>query len=290
MDQNNILVNPFASRWNSIDRIKGLNNRQLKNYNRNKYYLIIFLYVLIPIIQFLFIKNTKEKIFKCKDWEVGINGKKILNDKEKNNCKIKNPSEYCCMDFFKGYFDLTKTNNINCLIRDSSIEKKYFFKNIENNNVNVDLFKTKIFAFPHTNLDNKYSLKNQKNIHEFGSLVNQNILDYSNKNKEPEPEAILDFSQDNSYKGLYGELKINLIYNETLSKQRKQMENNDSLSDNIFMVYLDSLSRNHFHRSFPKLSGFIQNLMENVPANKVINAYQFLKYHSFGSTTQFNKA
>ena len=56
------------------------------------------------------------------------------------------------------------------------------------------------------------------------------------------------------------------------------------------MIYVDATSRAHFQRSFPKLSNFIKNFMtydENLPEKK-IEAYQFMKYHSFAPSTPQN--
>ena len=197
------------------------------------------------------------------------------------------------MDYFNGYFDLNKKKDLDCSLRDAVKEKKYFLKNIEDNNHKVNLFTTKIFAFPHTNKDEKYFLKNQKSINDFGRLVNNDIYDLENnkyKGIEPKPEAILDFSENNIYQGKYAELKIHLNYNESLSEERKLLENNNSLYNNIFMIYVDSNSRAHFQRAFPKLSNFVKNFMvfhEN-SSEKNINAYQFLKYHTFAASTPNN--
>ena len=170
------------------------------------------------------------------------------------------------------------------------MKKKNFLKNIENNNNKVNLYTSKIFAFPHTNYDEKYSLKNQKSINDFGKLVNSDIYDYEkNKNIEPKPEAILDFSEDNIYNGKYAELKIELNFNKTLSEQRKKLENDNSLYDNVFMIYVDATSRAHFQRELPKVSNFVKNFMKYDEKSEMnINSYQFMKYHSFAAKTPYN--
>ena len=53
------------------------------------------------------------------------------------------------------------------------------------------------------------------------------------------PEYIVDFSKDP-----LGELIINLNYNESLSKERKNLEKNSApYSQNILILYIDSISR-----------------------------------------------
>ena len=229
----------------------------------------------------------KDKLFKCDNWEFGLNGTKINNDLFKDSCQFKMPKGYCKMDYFKGYFDLTDIKNRNCSLRNSKEEKRNFMKNLDSNN-NIDK-NTKIYGFPYTNLDEIYSLKNQKNIESFGLLVNKNIFDLSKNDNNIIPESILDFSENNIYKGNFGELKINLNYNKDLSEKRKLLENSNSLYNNILMIYIDATSRAHFQRSFPKLSDFIKNFMSYDPlSKKKIKSYQFMKYHSFGAYTPIN--
>ena len=301
--KDNVFIKSFESRWHSYEIIKKSESESSlllkdkndnyvasnKKINRIKFFLIILCLISIQISYFIFIGYKKKKAFNCNNWDIGINGTHINN--KIDNCIILKPSEYCYMDYFKGYFDLTPKDNQNCSLREPTQEKKNFLKNIENNNNNVDLFNTKVFAFPHTNLVKKYSLKNQISVNDFGRLVNADIYNLeTNKDKDPKPEAILDFSENNVYKGKYAELKINLVFNESLSKQRKKLENNNSLYDNIFMLYLDATSRAHFQRSFPKLQNFIKNFMsyESDFSQKKIDAYQFMKYHSFGPITPDN--
>ena len=304
--KDNILIKSFESRWYSYEKIKRSESESSyllkeknddyvasnKKINKVKFCLIISCLISIQILYIIFIEYKKEISFNCSNWSLGINGTRINNKyNEEDKCTFPKPLGLCYMDFFKGYFDLTHPNNKNCSLREPTQEKKYFLKNIENNNNNVDLFNTNIFAFPHTNLHKKYSLKNQISVNDFGRLVNADIYNLeTNKNKEPKPEAILDFSENNIYNGKYAELKINLVFNESLSKERKKLENNNSLFDNIFMLYIDATSRAHFQRALPKLANFIKNFMIYEPdfSKKKLDAYQFMKYHSFSSHTPDN--
>ena len=299
INKNNKLIKSFVSRWHSTEKIRRsqkefvLLNDINKNFilsdkKRNKivYYLILLSFLSIQVAHIIFMKYKKAEIFSCDNWDLGVNGTRI----EDGNCKVKRPEGYCYMSYFKGYFDLNKEHNLNCSIRNPYNEKKNFLKNIENNNNKVNLYTSKIFAFPHTNYDEKYSLKNQKSINDFGKLVNSDIYDYEkNKNIEPKPEAILDFSEDNIYNGKYAELKIELNFNKTLSEQRKKLENDNSLYNNVFMIYVDATSRAHFQRELPKVSNFVKNFMKYDEKSEMnINSYQFMKYHSFAAKTPYN--
>ena len=300
INKNNIFIKSFVSRWHSTEKIRRtqkelilLNdinkNIILSDKKRNKiiHFIILLSFICIQIFHIFFIKFKKAQAFSCINWDIGLNGTKIENE----NCKIKRPDGYCYMNFLKGYFDLNEKNNFDCSIRNPFIEKKNFLKNIENNNKNVNLYITKKFAFPHTNFDIKYSLKNQKSINDFGKMVNSDIYDLEkdNNNNRLKPEAILDFSEDNIYKGKFAELKIQLNFNQTLSDERKLLQNENSLYDNIFMIYFGATSRAHFQRVLPKVSNFIKNFMKYDEYSEMnINSYQFMKYHSFSAKTPDN--
>ena len=304
LTKNNIFIKLFISRWHSYEKVKRSENDSLINdknlnfqfsdrkKNNIKSCIIIFSFIIFQLTFSILLSVKKSKLFSCDNIDIGINGTHIIyNQNIKKQCHIEKPKGYCYMDYFTNYFDLTPINNINCSLRDSFIEKKNFLINIENINKNIDLFSSKKFAFPHTNLDQKYFLKNQQCINNFGSLVNADIYDINDeKNKDKiKPEIILDFSEDNIHKGKYAELKINLIFNKTLSEERKKLENENSLYDNVFMLYLDATSRAHFQRSFPKLSSIIKNFMTYDNSNlKKVEAYQFMKYNSFAPSTPFN--
>ena len=192
------------------------------------------------------------------------------------------------MDYYKGYFEFFEKQDKNCSLRDSNLEKKNFIKKLQRKNVNFD--ETNIFAFPLTNIEKKYSLNKIKNL---DNQVNKDIYDFDsfdiNSNRELKPEAILDFSKYNKYKGKYPELKINVNFNKALSEERKLLENTNSLFNNVFVIVLQSTSRAHFQRTFPKLSNFVKNFMKYSPfTEKKLESYQFMKYHSFSQYSENN--
>ena len=100
---------------------------------------------------------------------------------------------------------------------------------------------------------------------------------------EPYPEVEVFFDENN-----YGMIKINVTRNETLSAERKIIaKNKNSLYNNVLIVYVDALSRNHFQRKIKKLSEFIEpftlyNLSET---EKECTAFQFMKYNTLKGLT-----
>ena len=255
---------------------------------KNYMYIIISL---IIIFFFIFEGNMihRKKIhdYSCGQWEINLNGTSVnkINYIDKNDfsCYINKPKGHCYMNKLINYFDLTKDQKINCKNRKES-EKAIFLNSIIDNK--EQFRNTKIFGFPYTNKDPQFYLKNQKSDGDFRRLVMKNIIDVEKlKPNEAYPESVIDFSKNN-----FGELKINLIKNESLEKERLIIEkekNNNYIFNNIFMIYSDATSRAHFQRSLPKLSKFIQRFL---PYNKenTMRSFQFNKYHSFYWQTHYN--
>ena len=239
---------------------------------------IKFLYIIVAIIclflAFLLCYNFKDKyeqIYTCDKWGRTLNSSDINDNNKDDKCNhIELPKGLCYMDKIFNYFDLTLVNNIKCSVRNET-ERLNFYNFIKNRNIS----NSKIFAFPktnHINIDDDKKL----NMNEY---VLSNIIDLENKNEEINHETILDFSSNK-----YGELKIEITKNNTLSEERKKIEENNknknnSIYDNIFIIFLSSTSRAHFQRAMPKLSNFVSKLMEYHPF-PTMTAYQFSKYIS----------
>lgn len=118
-------------------------------------------------------------------------------------------------------------------------------------------------------------------------MDNKNLLNKENVNI---PEIITDFS-----KNKYGELIINVNYNNTLSKERKKLESNTKpYSDNIMILYFDSVSRSNGLRQLKKTLKFIEKFMSykgysnKLYPNENFHSFQFLKYYSFRAHTTGN--
>ena len=139
---------------------------------------------------------------------------------------------------------------------------------------------TKRFGFPLTNkgligcvddLDDKFLKK----------YVLDNLFDIDNNfNNFSEPEIIVDFSNDS-----FGELFIDLKYNNSLSKERKKLESrNNPYSDNIMIIFLDSVSRVTSLKKLNKTLTFFEQFIsykggfnEKYPEEK-FHSFQFFKY------------
>jgi hypothetical protein len=221
----------------------------------------------------------------CSDWEKGLNDTSIENDLKIYGCQIKYPKS-CPYKILKYVQDLTKFYHINCSV--SHLNNKDII--FENSQSPFILNNSKKIGFPLTNKDiigrldgkddtmlTKYVLDNLFDIEN----NTQNISDY---------ELILDFSKND-----LGEYIIDLKYNNTLSKERKLLENKITpYSENIMILFIDSVSRGNSIRQLTKTLNFFEKFMPynggfnpEYPEEK-FHSFQFFKYHSFQFHTSGN--
>ena len=251
-------------------------------FSRTIKYLYLIITVFAFFLCFLICYNYKykyEENYSCENWNVNLNNTHIFEDEKNEKCNLERIKGKCYMDKILNYFDFTLAENIKCENREEN-EKENFYSMIKDKN----LLKNKIFGFPSTiNINKEKNLNNTKNLQHyfFNNLKNLENVDTNEITTKLNIETILDFSKDNNK----GELKINLIKNETLSKERKNLSNNNSIYDNVLLIFLSSISRAHFQRALPKLSKFISKLMAYEPFPSM-TAYQFGKYKNFPYTME----
>jgi hypothetical protein len=122
-------------------------------------------------------------------------------------------------------------------------------------------------------------------------FILKNLFDIDKKGQENRnPELILDFSKDN-----FGEYIIDVKYNESLSKERKKLEKKVSpYSENIMIIFIDSVSRGNSVRQLKKTLEFFEKFMpykggynKHHPKEKY-HSFQFFKYHAFKNHTSGN--
>ena len=246
-------------------------------FSRTIKYLYLIIAILSLFVCFLICYNFKDKYeqtYICDKWNINLNSSHILDDKE-SKCNLEKPKGLCYMDKLFSYFDLTLANKIKCSKRDKK-EYTNFYNLIRNSN----LSSSKIFGFPYTNKN----IQLDSNIKTISDYIFSNLIDLEKKNENC--ETILDFTENE-----YGDLKINFTKNNLLSEQRKNIGannkdlKNESIYNNILMIFLSSTSRAHFQRAMPKMSKFVSKLMEYEPF-PTMTAYQFSKYNNFPSTEE----
>ena len=237
------------------------------------------------IFLFLLMYTFKIPNFICDDWDKGLNNTHIDNNEDEYGCNIIKP-KYCQYKIFSRFQDYTKILGIDCSEKKSNSRKVI----LKSSNSPYITKETKKIGFPFTNKGFIGCLDGLDSTI-LSNYVLDNIFDVENNFKNfSDPEIIVDFSQDP-----LGELKINIQYNDTLSLERKKLENNTNpYSNNILILFLDSVSRALSMRQLNKTLKFIENFIsykggfnENYP-NEKFHSFQFFKYHSFEGRTSGN--
>ena len=237
------------------------------------------------LILLVLIYNLNISKFICDDWEKGLNNTSIDNNEEKYGCKIKLP-KYCQYKVLSKYQDFTKILGIDCSLKKSD-SKKIILRDSNSPYISKE---TKKFGFPFTN---KECLICNEDLDYW--ILKKYIVDHifdvdNNFNNFSIPEILVDFSKDPS-----GELIIDLKYNESLSIERKKLENkNNPYSNNILVLFLDSVSRVASLTQLKKTLKFFEKFMsyeggynDKYPKEK-FHSFQFFKYHSFEGRTAGN--
>ena len=261
----------------------------LINIKKNKYANSFLILLILTYIYLTIYINNKDKYY-CKDWDKSLNNTYINNNKSIYSCSVNIPKEKCLIDIFSPLLDISSFLNINCSNRKS--EEKTYLKKISNlkNDKNIQKI-----GFPITIGDNE-EIKGEPSM--YGGIllkyVKNNLINLDNKTQlnylqpNKKPEVYVDFTNNP-----FGELQININYNQLLSKERKYLEKNKN-SSNILFLFLDNLSRVHFYRHYKKTKMFLKTFLsykgfstkEN-PEQKY-HAFEFLKYHKFRYATLNN--
>ncbi len=258
----------------------------IKLIRNKKYYIYIPLLFSLIFIFVLYIKQSS----KCSDWEFGLNNTKIYNNEKEYACQIDFPKS-CYLNIFDGVFNMTKRLNLECNQRDDK-EKRMLFEYIKKyNNPYIKNPNAKKIGYP--NLNKGDFPENQCNgLPKLSREVVYNLVDMDDLpphiTSDKIPETYVDFTD---YPGdpdsKYGKLHFNIKKNETLVNERnKNSENNNVIFNNIITIFIDTVSRAHFNRKFPKLKKWLEKYMK-YNSEDFIN-YQFLKFHSLGIHTVNN--
>ena len=249
-------------------------------------YIIIFIFTLI-----LFNILYKKHILNCEDWPKGLNNTFIENNSKKYGCQITFPKR-CPYNVFKYFLDYTKFTRKECKNIYIDAKKKILelSKSPYINDSSIHI------GFPLTNKDPVCNLDFIDTNNLIEEFVLKNLVDMENKKvlnkkfKKKLPEIEVDFS-----KNKYGEMKINLNYNKTLSEERKLLEKKTiPYSNNIIILYIDSVSRVNSLRQLKKTLKFFEKFISYNGASQFKNpsekfhSFQFFKYQSFLFHTRNN--
>ena len=259
-------------------------NIKKRKYSNSLLIIIIINYLYITI----YIKN-KDNYF-CKNWDKSLNNTYISNNKTKYSCAINIPKKKCLINIFSPLLDLSRILKINCEKR--KIKERYYLKSISNLK-NVKSIKK--IGFPIT-IGEKEEIKGEPSMYG-GVLLNyvkNNLVNLDNETllkimkPSKKPEVYVDYTNNK-----FGELKININYNNFLSKTRLSLEKNKNAS-NILFIFFDNLSRVHFYRQYKKTIKFIKTFLTYIgfstkkKPDQKYHGFEFLKYHKFKYATLYN--
>ena len=252
-----------------------------------KYLIIKIIFIIFGLVIIITYINNIDK-YLCNNWNKSLNNTIIDNNNDIYSCSIEIPKKKCLIDIVSSYLDFSKYLNINCSIR-KEIEK-YSLKNISNLKNYTDV---KRIGYPIT-IGDEPEIKGKQAMYSdtlldyvSNNLINADDLNQTN-NSRKKPEIFVDFNENQ-----YGKLLININYNESLSKERNQLNSNKN-SSNILFIFLDNMSRVHFYRQYKKTAKFLKNFLSyNGFSNKKnvnikYHGFEFLKYHKFDGATLDN--
>ena len=250
--------------------------------SKYKYFAIIIVSLFIVPFIIIYIIDPAD----CSEWTLGLNNTRLENNKTKYGCQIKLPKS-CTYKIYSGTQDMSKITKLDC-----SLGKKDARKNLLEACTSPYINKnTKRFGYPKTNNEEVGGLDG-KDKWILLNYTYENMLDMDNISMDIKywPEHIADFTQNEN-----GEIIVNLTYNETLSKERKKLEGNViPFSNNIMILYIDSVSRLLAIRQLKKTMKFFEQFMsynggyhKKYPEENY-HSFQFFKYHSFRRFTPGN--
>jgi len=278
-------------------------------YYNIKFFFIISIPILIflSIVKFLMSINNKKiiivysllssliileiffsSLLDCSDWEKGLNNTSIDNNEKEYGCKIKIPKS-CPYKIGKYLFDRFSVNSPKCYQR-ALKSREIFLKFSKSPYINKN---TIHFGFPV--LNKVQSLFQTKYFDVIKKYVSENLIDMNNSTllnslNEKKPEISIDFSNSK-----IGQIKVNLNFNKTLSNERKKSEKFiNPYSNNILILYIDSVSRANSIRQLKKTLKFFEKFISfkgyHNPNFKSENfhSFQFFKYHSHDFYTPGN--
>ena len=216
----------------------------------------------------------------CQGWEKGIGG--ISIDNTNGECIVPTPS-YCELTIRDGFMDMAHHNE-QCEKKKMKIDTKQWPENLQKRS-NV----TKI-GYPRPE---KWS--NDIKTHEvlYKQAVYENIVDMNDPEVKKEVkdniEIIIDMTDEDFHK-IEVDVKRNNTRAEELKIIREQVLRQDEIDNNtqrvdhnVIVLYIDNISRAHFHRKMHEFNDWLEQFTED--KNAELEATEFMRYHTVSKNT-----
>ena len=240
--------------------IKGIMGNIIK-----KLFSVIIAFLLIfPYI--FYVLRTK-----CIKWNYGLGNIEIEYDINLDSCRIINPNK-CTIGMFGNLFDLSSYSSKGC--KGHHNDKKTFEKYLKNSQKQFNKY-----SYPDTSEfgDNYLSF-----TFLFPMLVEKKIWGYNEKTNNK--EVTVEFTNGT------GKINIEVKRKEKIVEERKKLSENNTVEfENIFLIYIDAISLQHFKRKLPKTKELIEKMLYTNKNKEEFferfEAFQFLNYHCLGINT-----
>ena len=239
--------------------------KSIRGNKKHRICAIIIAFFLIFPFAFYFIRT------RCVKWNYGLGNIEIEYDINIDGCKIKNPNK-CTIGMFWSLFDLSAYLKRTC--KGNNNDKKTFEKYL-----NDSQKKFNKYSYPDTSEfgDNYLSF-----TEEFANMVEKKIWGYDEETNNK--EVTVEFTNG------IGKINIQVKRKEKLVEERKKLyENNTVQFENIYIIYIDALSLQHFKRKLPKTRELIEKMLYTNKNKEEFfekyEAFQFVKYHNLGINT-----
>ena len=253
-----------------------------------KYYIPFVFIAMYCFLWWLFRYSNLFLNFSCETWDKGLNNTFTDNTSKNFGCAMKKPGKNnCYLNAMDNWFDFSAwlgydDCNAN-KIRDEEYE--IFIEYLPSKMKNRSRFGYPITTSP------KYPYTVGEKPQGFQHVIYDNIIDMdeyekdtnTSSTRDPKPEVQVTFNKNKK-----GKISIHINTNETLSKERKQIE--ESLTDdelvgpykNVLLIYLDGISRPNFFRKLKRTAEYLEQFTPYDPnmTHTKHSLFQFMKYNT----------
>lgn len=238
--------------------------------NIKKKIIFIVIILLLLISPFLFYITRG----KCKKWNYGLGNIQIEYNQNLDACKIKIPKK-CTIGMFGNLFDLSSYFRKTC--KGYQNTKIIFDKYLNDEQKNFSKY-----SYPDTTEFGDNYLSFTK---EFPNMVEKKIWGFDEKTNNKEVTV--------EFKNGIGKINIDVKPKKNLVKKRKKLYKKNKVKfNNIYIIYIDSISLQHFKRKLKKTKKLIEKMLYTNKNKekffKKFEAFQFVKYHNVGINTKPN--
>ena len=240
-------------------------------FNNIKKKIIFTIIILLLLISPFLFYITRGK---CINWNYGLGNIQIEYNQNLDACKIKIPKK-CTIGMFGNLFDLSSYFRKTC--KGYQNTKIIFDKYLNDKQKNFSKY-----SYPDTTEFGDNYLSFTK---EFPNMVEKKIWGFDEKinNKEVTVE----------FKNGIGKINIDVKRKKNLVKKRKKLYKKNKVKfNNIYIIYIDSISLQHFKRKLKKTKELIEKMLYTNKNKenffKKFEAFQFVKYHNVGINTKPN--